>query len=111
MADFVQDTLFRQLDYVCSETRRAFDQLIGMSQPRRQLLALVAQEGAIRHATLQQKLALDGAMLTRLVKEFEAEGILSRSLDPQNNRFTLVSLTEVGKHTVAELRAAHRAFQ
>jgi len=105
------DTLFQHIAYACSETRHSFDQHIGMSQPRRQMLTLVAQAGEISHAVLQQQLALDGATITRLVKQFESEGVLSRRLDPQDNRYTLVALTASGQQIVAELRAAHSAFQ
>src|SRR3954463_10489134 len=105
------DTLFQHIAYACSETRQSFDQHIGMSQPRRQLLTLVAQAGEISHAALQQQLALDGATVTRLVKQFEAEGVLSRRLDPQDNRYTLVALTAAGAQIVADLRTAHSAFQ
>lgn len=109
--DTLEDTLFQQLASVCSGSRQAFDQHTGMSQVRRQLLVLLAQNGEISHAALQQQLAVDGATITRMVKQFESEGVLSRRLDPQNNRFTLVSLTESGKQIVAGLSAAHSVFQ
>jgi len=109
--DALEDTLFQQLAYACSETRQSFEQHIGMSQARRQLLALVSWEGEISHAALQQQLALDGATITRLVKQFEAEGALNRRLDPQDNRYTLVSWTVSGQQIVAGLSAAHSLFQ
>ena len=82
-----------------------------MSQTRRQLLALLSQIGEVSHATLQQQLAVDGATVTRLVKQFESAGVLSRRLDPQDNRYTLVSLTASGQQIAAGLSAAHRQFQ
>ena len=106
-----EDTLFQQLVSVCSESRQAFDQHSGMSQMRRQLLTCLSEMGEVSHAVLQQQLAADGATITRLVKQFEADGVLCRRLDPQNNRYTLVSLTDSGQQIVAELRAAHRLFQ
>src|SRR5690349_16447237 len=108
--DALEDTLFQQLAYACSESRQSFDQHIGMSQARRQLLVVLSQEGEMSHAVLQQRLGLDGATITRLVKQFEAEGVLSRRLDPQNNRYTLVSLTASGQQIVAGLSAAHSLF-
>lgn len=109
--DTLEDALFQQLAAVCSESRQAFDQHVGMSQIRRQLLILLSENGEISHATLQQRLAADGATITRLVKQFEAEGVLSRRLDPQDNRYTLVSLTASGQQIVANLSAEHRLFQ
>jgi DNA-binding MarR family transcriptional regulator len=109
--DALEDTLFQHLAYACSETRQSFDQHIGMSQARRHLLTLLEHAGEISHAALQQRLVLDGATITRLVKQFESEGVLSRRLDPQNNRYTLVSLTASGHSITAGLHAAHSAFQ
>ena len=109
--DALEDTLFQQLAYACSESRQSFDQYVGMSQPRRQLLTAVERAEEISHAALQQQLGLDGATITRLVKQFEAEGVLSRRLDPQDNRYTLVSLTASGQQIVAGLSAAHSLFQ
>lgn len=106
-----EDTFFQRLAYACSETRQSFDQHIGMSQARRLLLTEVAREGEISHAAMQQRLTLDGATITRLVKQFEAEGVLNRRIDPQDNRYTLVSLTASGQQIVAGLREAHRQFQ
>jgi DNA-binding MarR family transcriptional regulator len=107
----LESTLFQQLAYACSETRQAFDQSIGMSQPRRQILGLVSQAKEISHASLQQQIGLDGATITRLVKQFEAEGVLTRRLDPNDNRYMLVSLTESGQHMVDGLNAVHGLFQ
>jgi DNA-binding MarR family transcriptional regulator len=109
--DTLENTLFQQLASVCSESRQAFDQHVGMSQIRRQLLILLSEIGEVSHATLQQQLAADGATITRLVKQFESEGVLSRRLDPQDNRYTLVSLTVSGQQIVAGLSEAHHLFQ
>ncbi|EFH82594.1 MarR family winged helix-turn-helix transcriptional regulator [Ktedonobacter racemifer] len=109
--DTLEDTLFRQLSYACSEAKQTFAQHLGMSQARWQLLMLLERQGEISHADLQQHLLLDGATITRLVKQFEAEGVLSRRLDPQNNRYTLVSLTPSGHAITAGIRATHSEFQ
>lgn len=108
--DAFEENLFYQLAFICSESRQTFMQYIGMSQPRYQLLTYLAQKGETSHATLQQHLALDGATITRLVKQFEAEGLVSRRLDPQDNRYTLASLTDAGRQLVAGITEAHTAF-
>lgn len=107
----LENSLFQQLAYVCAGTKQAFTQYIGMSQSRTQLLTLVSRTDDISHAALQQELSLDGATVTRLVKQFEAEGLLTRRLDPQDNRYTLVSLTPAGKGLMEGLTAAHSDFQ
>lgn len=109
--DTLEDILFQQLAFACSETKQSFDRYTGVNQTRRQLLTTVDRAGEISHAALQQQLALDGAAVTRLVKQFEADGVLRRRTDPQDNRYTLITLTDAGHAVVARLRAAHRAFQ
>src|SRR5262249_15688988 len=105
-----EDRLFQQLVFACSEARQTFVQQLGISQARWQLLMLLERHGEMSHATLQQQLSLDGATITRLVKQFEAEGAVRRRLDPQNNRYTLVSLTPSGHAITADIRASHRVF-
>jgi DNA-binding MarR family transcriptional regulator len=106
-----EDMLFQQLASACSEAKQTFAQHLGMSQARWQLLMLLERHGEISHADLQQHLLLDGATITRLVKQFEAEGAVRRRLDPQNNRYTLVSLTPSGHAITADIRVIHSEFQ
>lgn len=103
--------LLQQLAFACAEARQAFATHTGMSQPRLNLLMLLASRGELSHAFLQRRLLLDGATTTRLIKQFEAEGIVSRRLDPDDNRYTLVALTASGQQVAAGLKTAHDAFQ
>jgi DNA-binding MarR family transcriptional regulator len=105
------DTFFQVLTLTCVETRRCFDRHVGMSQVRRQLLTVLADEGEVSHAALAKRLGVDGAAVTRLVKGLESQGVVSRRLDPQDNRFTLASLTEAGHDLVARLQSGHRQYQ
>lgn len=107
----LQDTLFQELARAGSEARRAFSLTTGTSERRRQLLPLLLEHGEVSHAALSQWLGVDGATVTRLVKQLESEAAVSRRLDPVDNRFTLVSLTESGKRQAIELREARRHFQ
>ena len=106
-----EDTFFEQLSYACSEAKQAYGQYIGMTQARLQLLTSLSRQSESSHAALQQRLQLDGATVTRLVKQFEAEGIVSRRLDPQDNRYTLVALTPSGQQIVKGLKETHATFQ
>jgi DNA-binding MarR family transcriptional regulator len=107
----LQDTLFQELARAGSEARRAFGLTTGTSERRRQLLPLLLQEGEVSHAALSRRLGVDGATVTRLVKQLESEAAVNRRLDPTDNRFTLVSLTENGRQTAIELQEARRQFQ
>ncbi|MGZ6658933.1 MAG: hypothetical protein ACXVHL_16195 [Solirubrobacteraceae bacterium] len=54
---------------------------------------------------------MDGATVTRLVKKLESQDAVNRRLDPTDNRFTPVSLTENGKQIAAEVHEGRRQFQ
>jgi DNA-binding MarR family transcriptional regulator len=106
-----RDMFFAQLAVACTEVRRGFDRQTGMSQTRRQLLMILHEQGEVSHAAINRQLGIDGAAVTRLVKQLESDGLVARRLDPADNRFTLASLTPAADELVAELRAAHRSFQ
>ena len=111
MAPSLAETLFLQLATTCADTRRCFDRYVGMTQAQRHLLAVLQTEHEVTQASLQQRLGVDGAAVTRLVQRLEADGAVARRLDPDDNRYTLASLTATGETLVAGLAAAHRQFQ
>ncbi len=88
-----------------------FEQHMGMSRARWHVLKRVFLEGQISQARLQSQLRVDGAAITRQVKQLEAQGLISRSADPQDNRFTLVTLTEAGRELVAERMGVRDSFE
>jgi DNA-binding MarR family transcriptional regulator len=104
------DEFFLRLAQVCGESRRAFDRSVGMGQARRQLLVML-DDGEVSQAVLGSRLALDGAAVTRHVKALESAGLVRRRLDPDDNRYTLASLTDAGRERVAGLRVVHAQFQ
>ena len=66
--------------------------------------------GELSQAELQRRLDVDGAAVTRQVKQLEAEGLLSRRADPADNRFTLVTLTPEGKERLREAARTAKEF-
>ncbi|WP_206781974.1 MarR family winged helix-turn-helix transcriptional regulator [Bailinhaonella thermotolerans] len=106
-----EDTFFRELGAACAELRLTFARHVGMSPHRVQLLIRLRRDGETSHSDLRRMLGIDGASITRLVKEFEAEGLISRRLDPEDNRYTLAALTPAGERAAAELERSHQAYQ
>ncbi|MET7337131.1 MarR family winged helix-turn-helix transcriptional regulator [Nonomuraea sp. NPDC005650] len=106
-----EDTFFRELGGACAELRQAFARHVGMSPHRVQLLIRLWRDGETSHSDLRQTLGIDGASVTRLVKEFEAEGLIGRRLDPADNRYTLAALTPEGKRVAADLERSHQTYQ
>jgi DNA-binding MarR family transcriptional regulator len=106
-----EDKFFRELGTTCTELRQAFARHVGMSPHRVQVLVRLWRDGETSHSDLRHALGIDGASVTRLVKEFEAEGLVGRRLDPADNRYTLAALTSTGKRMAADLERSHQAYQ
>jgi DNA-binding MarR family transcriptional regulator len=91
--------------------RAAFEQYVGIGETRLRLLAHLYAEHEVSQADLQRRLRIDGAAITRQVKQLESEGILARRPDPSDNRFTLVNLTPAGVELVLGMAAKGQEFE
>ncbi|MED7931884.1 MarR family winged helix-turn-helix transcriptional regulator [Nonomuraea sp. LP-02] len=111
MSETPEDNFFRELGGAWAELRQAFPRHIGMSPQRVQLLIRLWRDGETSHSDLRHTLGIDGASVTRLVKEFEADGLIGRRLDPADNRYTLAALTPAGERAAAELERSHQSYQ
>jgi DNA-binding MarR family transcriptional regulator len=75
----------------------ALTQYIGMSPVRVLLYQKLKDVEEISQAEIQRKLGVGGAVVTRIIKQMEAEGLIVRRPDPSDNRYMLVRLTEAGR--------------
>jgi len=105
------DAFFYEFGAAALELQQAFTRQVGFSWPRVRILLWLRSEGETRHSELRRRLGADGATVTRLVKQFESEGLLSRRPDPADNRYTLAVLTEGGQAAADEVERSHRRFQ
>ena len=105
------ETLVQQIARVYYEILPVFERYVGMSKARWGVLMLLWRVGELSQATLQQCLRVDGAAITRQVKQLEEEGLVLRRSDPQDNRFTLVDLTEAGRRLTASMAGKREAFE
>lgn len=105
------DEFFRAFGEVAAQLRQGFARSIGMSAQRVQILVRLHRDGETSHSDLRQALAVDGASITRLVKELEHDGLVSRRVDPADNRYTLATLTPAGVTLAADLVERHQAYQ
>jgi len=95
---------------VMRAAKTAFHRRVGISEARLHVLGTLYLFGELSQAELQRRLDVDGAAVTRQVKQLEAEGLLSRRADPADNRFTLVMLTPEGKEKLREVARTAREF-
>ena len=105
------ETLVQQLARTYYDLLPAFERHVGMSKARWQVFMLLYREGELSQAVLQQRLRVDGAAITRQVKQLEEEGLVLRRADPHDNRFTLVSLTEAGRQIAANMSGKRESFE
>lgn len=91
------------------ELAAALEREAGVSHARVELLAGLRVRAELSQAELQQRLDVDGAAITRQVKQLEAEGYVVRRPSPHDQRFTLVTLTPEGKK-LAERVVRQRAL-
>jgi DNA-binding MarR family transcriptional regulator len=105
------DAFFYEFGVAALELRQAFTRQVGAGWSRVRVLLWLRREGETRHSELRQLLAADGATITRLVKQLESGGLLSRRADPADNRYTLAVLTDAGQAAADEAEASHRRLQ
>ncbi|MGE6630560.1 MarR family transcriptional regulator [Bacillus sp. NPDC077027] len=74
-----------------------FEACTGISQSRLELLSLLFQADEISQTDLQKKVNIDSAAVTRHLKQLETKDMVSRRRKPEDNRVTLVSLTDEGR--------------
>lgn len=90
---------------------RFYERRLGMSQSRVMLLHELMHTGEINQTELAQRLGMETALMTRFAKQMEASGLLSRRVDRQDNRFTLVTLTSAGQEVFQQMMIFSREFE
>ena len=99
------DSPFVVLAHFYPAVQRAFSQRLGMSFSRIEVLHELMHEGELSQAELARRLDKEGALLTRFLKQMEADGLVTRRVDPADNRYTLVRLAPAGETTLQRMDA------
>lgn len=99
------------LTHLHRDMSRAFSQHVGMSFSRILVLHELMHAGEISQRELQQRLGIEGALMTRFVKQMEAAGLITRRVDPKDNRFTLVTLAPAGQQMLQKMMALKEEFE
>jgi DNA-binding MarR family transcriptional regulator len=105
------DSILHLLSHTYHEVAAAFERHMGMSRARWAILSRLHRQGSLTQATLAQLLHVDAAAITRQVKQLEAEGLITRWAAPEDNRFTVVALTEAGRAFVEAQRGLRDHFE
>jgi DNA-binding MarR family transcriptional regulator len=70
---------------------------MGLTHPQYLVMLALWEESPLRVADLAQRLSLEPATLSPLLKRLEANGMVTRERDPRDDRALAVSLTAQGR--------------
>ncbi|MBD8887126.1 MULTISPECIES: MarR family winged helix-turn-helix transcriptional regulator [Bacillus] len=87
-----------------------FEACTGISQSRLELLAVLFYVDEISQSDLQKKVNIDGAAVTRHLKQLEAKEMVTRRRKPEDNRIILVRLTEQGRERIEASKKEKERF-
>ncbi|HYQ31249.1 MAG TPA: MarR family transcriptional regulator [Polyangiaceae bacterium] len=77
---------------------------LGLTYAQYLVLVVLWEEDAVSVRQLGERLSLDSATLTPLLKRLEAQGAIERRRDPDDERVLRVRLTKAGRALQAECR-------
>ena len=84
---------------------------VGMSHVRVIFFQRMNAGEEISQAEIQRRLGVNGAVVTRILKQMQADGLIARRTDPVDNRYTLVRLTTLGRQRQEEVLAKIRRIE
>lgn len=87
-----------------------FEACTGISQSRLELLAVLFHVDEISQSDLQKKVNIDGAAVTRHLKQLEAKEMVTRRRKPEDNRIILVRLTDQGRERIETSKKEKERF-
>jgi DNA-binding MarR family transcriptional regulator len=87
-----------------------FEKQTGLHIARWRLLDVLRRHGEMAQHELTRHTLIDPAAVSRIVREFETSGEMSRRPDPDDHRQSLVSLTQTGIALVLRVAAARERF-
>lgn len=105
-ADYIFDMLLLLNKQISSK----FERCAGVSASRLQLLCKLYQVEEISQTLLQKEVGIDAAAVTRHLKQLEATGMVTRRTKPEDNRVTLVSLTDYGRARIVIFKQERSQF-
>lgn len=106
-----RDSPFVYLTHIFTDLGRIYSKLMGMSMSRIEVMHAMMHAGEISQSALQQQISIEGSLLTRYAKQMEASGLITRRVDPKDNRFTLVKLAPAGLEVLEKMDSVSDEFE
>ncbi|GGP26301.1 MarR family winged helix-turn-helix transcriptional regulator [Silvimonas amylolytica] len=102
--------LLQQIGPTSRALYAAFETEVGHAMPRWRILQALLDMKEATQKELAHRLLIDPGALTRHMKQMEAEQLISRHTDPQDNRLTRVQLTASGTAMIMAAQPQRHAF-
>lgn len=72
---------------------------------RERVLSVIGSyEDGVRQKTLTEELRINPSSVSEMISKLENDGYVKRTVDPEDKRATLISLTELGEARAAEIQ-------
>lgn len=110
MTNPCEPSIIDKLHQLYSQMIAAFGHCTGVSPSRFRLLQQLYHHDEISQTALQKELQIDGAAITRQLKQLETEGVITRRVNPGDNRITLVRLSDSGRQNIVAYREEKARF-
>lgn len=105
-----QEQVLQLVKGLTNQISPKFERCTGISASRYELLYQLYHTDEINQSTLQKAVNIDGAAITRHLKQLEADGMVTRKRSPADNRVIFVSLTAEGRKQIIGYRKENTAF-
>ena len=105
-----QEQVLHQFKGLTNQISPKFERCTGISASRYELLSQLYKVDEINQSTLQKLVNIDGAAITRHLKQLEASGMVTKRRNPEDNRVIFVSLTVEGRERIVEYRKENMGF-
>jgi DNA-binding MarR family transcriptional regulator len=91
--------------------KHAFEREVGLSAATWFLLSMIIEEEGISQGEVSHRFEVDPSRITRLAQRLEAEGLLSRKRDPEDNRIVRLYASEEGRSLIESCQERHEGFE
>lgn len=95
--------LYRIGELIARITSLAVEKPFGIRITDLRILSVLQADDALPMAEISRRARVDKAWISRLVREMEEKGLLSRRPDPYDERARLICLTDAGRRLQEEL--------
>ncbi|WP_028594279.1 MarR family winged helix-turn-helix transcriptional regulator [Paenibacillus assamensis] len=108
--DSTEKQILTLLNGLCNQIHHKFECCTGISSSRLEILHELCGGAEIKQSHLQKRINIDNAAITRHLKQLEAEGMVTRRKNPDDNRETFVRLSDEGLEKIEGYKIERENF-